>query len=49
MGCGAAAGMRAVIGIAGLRRQEALSAAGGSHIVDDLSGVAGLLSEAAAN
>lgn len=46
MGCGAAAALRAVIGIAGMREADVLAAAGGSHIVDDLSDVAALLSAA---
>lgn len=46
MGCGAAAGMRAVIGIAGLRKRDALAAAGGTHLVDDLRGVSALLAAA---
>ena len=47
MGCGAAAGMAAVIGIAGPRKRDALVAAGGTHMVEDLSGVSALLASAA--
>jgi len=45
MGCGAAAGMRAVIGI-GVPKREALRAAGGTHLVADLGGVSALLAAA---
>ena len=46
MACGAAAGLRAVIGVSGMREGDALAAAGGSHIVDNLSEAAALLSAA---
>jgi phosphoglycolate phosphatase len=46
MGCAAAAGIRAAIGIASLREREALQAAGATHIVEDLDAVATLLAHA---
>ncbi len=46
MGCGHAAGLPVVIGIAGLGERAALAAAGATHVVDGLAEVAALLGAA---
>ena len=46
MGAGRAAGLRAVIGLAGRKPAAALRDAGATHIVEDLDGVAALLAVA---